>query len=938
MGRYHFAGLSNTEVITSRSIHGTNALDTPKVETFCEKLLDNFRDPLIKILCIALTITIVLAFFGYSSWLEGIGIAVAVFLATVVSTYSEFKNESSFQELQKRASLQLCRVYRNGGCLLEVSIKDLVVGDYILLQAGDKVPADGKLVAGELFVNNAVLNGEYQSKRKTVPPPHYVPPDEYDFSDPHLLFRGSIVDDGEAVMIAEAVGKNTVYGKFATELTMTVDDRASPLQFKLSVLADQISKLGYVMALCIAISFLFKQIVLDNHSNWSEILGYLRNVPGLLHDLVTSVILAIIIIVVAVPEGLPMMIAIVLSLNMRRLLKAKILVRKLLGIETAGSMSILFADKTGTMTKGRFEPHSFISGYLQTYTSFTDVPPRLAFLLGFVLRVSTSAVINRNTAEIIGGNASDKALLLFLDKKTLCENVVDVVVEKQILFNSERKFSATQILVPKQFCKQFSMTDLDEQQQQRIVIVKGATELLLSKCKFFYDQNGVPMPLDTNLMVLQQEVDSASLTGQRMIAVATCRQLLSEENETEVPNNLELIGIIGVLDQLRSTTKDAITDLKRAGVQTVMITGDKKETAVAVAIEAGLLDSGYVVQSPHTVITSQELKTLTDEQLTTLLPRLRIVARALPTDKSRLVTVAQKMGYVVGMTGDGINDSAALRRADVGFVMGSGADIAKEVADIVILDDNFSAVTKAVLYGRTIFKSIRKFIVFQSTINLASTCIVFLGPFLGYDFPLTLIQLLWVNLVMDTLAALAFGGEPPLDTYMEEKPIKREANIINTYMWSSIIANGLYIALLSILFLTSNTIKRMFVRNGMMNEDAFLTGFFCFFIFISNFNAFNVRTPSTNLTAHLLENRNFLAVETFIFCVQVIMTYIGGKWLRTVGLLLSEWITVIVLSVTIIPYDVLRKLFVVPRLKRKRSRSSSRSDIERYDETMHDFV
>jgi Ca2+-transporting ATPase len=331
-----------------------------------------------------------------------------------------------------------------------------------------------------------------------------------------------------------------------------------------------------------------------------------------------------------------------------------------------------------------------------------------------------------------------------------------------------------------------------------------------------------------------------------------------------------------------------------------MITGDRMETAQSVAKELGLLQGKQVLMS-------SQLQTLTDEKLQEMLPSIGMIARALPTDKSRLVRLSQALGRVVGMTGDGVNDSAALKKADVGFAMGSGSEVAKEASDIVILDDNFESITKAVLYGRTIFKSIRKFIVFQSTVNCASFLIVFMGPFLGFDFPLTLIQLLWVNLVMDTLAALAFGGEPALKSTMNEPPVKRDARIINSYMWSSILINGVFIAFLCILSLTSPSIKGFFVRDSKPSDPAFLTAFFAFFIFLTNFNSFNARTPSTNVFSHIWENQRFVAVVALIFIVQVTFTYLGGSVLRTVALTAKEWALIIGASVVIIPFDILRK-------------------------------
>jgi len=335
-----------------------------------------------------------------------------------------------------------------------------------------------------------------------------------------------------------------------------------------------------------------------------------------------------------------------------------------------------------------------------------------------------------------------------------------------------------------------------------------------------------------------------------------------------------------------------------------MITGDRKETAISVAQELNFLSDKKIV------LTSSQLAEMSDEQIQKILPQIGVIARALPTDKSRLVKISQDAHRVVGMTGDGVNDSAALKKADVGFAMGSGSEVAKEAADIVILDDNFESITKAVLYGRTIFKSIRKFIVFQSTVNCASLLIVFMGPFLGFDFPLTLIQLLWVNLVMDTLAALAFGGEPALKATMHEQPIRRGESIITPYMWSAILINGMFIAFLCIFTLQSTWVRELFVRKGEVDHKVFDTAFFAFFIFLTNFNSFNARTPKVNIFHHILENRGFVGVVFLIFAVQVIFTYVGGNVLRTVGLTFDEWVKIIGTAAIIVPFDIVRKLLL----------------------------
>ncbi|EFA78420.1 P-type ATPase [Heterostelium album PN500] len=907
MVKYHFDGLDERKVNDSREKYGANTLPPVKVESFFEKLKGNFEDPLIHILCVALVITVVLAFFGYAEWFEGIGIASAVFLATFVSTYSEYKNENSFQELQEKASRIKCNVFRNGNHVQHIYAFDVVVGDYVLLQAGDKIPADGKLVAGELFVNQSSLNGESQLEKKTVAPDSYKPAYKNNFLDDHLCFRGSVVEDGEGVLLVDSVGSATIYGELAVELSKA-DERESPLQIKLGRLADNISTLGYIGACFIVVSFLFKQFIMDNGYQWDQIRTYISNYPMVLRDIVNSVTLAIIIIVVAVPEGLPMMIAIVLSLNMRKLLKAKVLVRKLLGIETAGSLDILFVDKTGTITKGQFIPRTFVSGSGVTYKGFNQIPQELRDVLSFAVRESTSSVIDGD-GQIVGGNASDKALLQFLDQSSLMKDY-SVEIVKEILFHSERKYSAALMNVPIQggpsgkpplgilkCSKHHSSDSID------ITCLKGAPEIVISRCTSHFNEDGFIEPIP-NIDAFTTEINKLSEQGIRVIAVAVSKEPLKETEK--LPNNLILVGVVGVYDEIREESRGAIQTAKGAGVQVVMITGDKRETAIAVAHQIGLIAPGEEHQ-PGVVITSLDLQHVTDERLKEMIPHLRVVSRALPKDKTRFVNVAQSLHKVVGMTGDGVNDSAALKHADVGFAMGSGSEVSKEAADIVILDDNFASITKAVLYGRTIYKSIQKFIVFQSTINVASTLIVFLGPFMGIDFPLTLIQLLWVNLVMDTLAALAFGGEPALERYMKNKPIKRDQNIITPRMWASILSGGPFIWAMSVTFLTNDNVESFFTRNGIPSEPVFLTAFFVFFIFMAVINAFNVRTHRLNLFDHLLDNKGFILVVLFIFIVQIVFTYIGGRVLRTVGLNLNEWVVIILASLTIIPFDLLRK-------------------------------
>jgi calcium-translocating P-type ATPase len=857
----------------------------------------NFDDPLIKILCVALAITLGLAALGYAEWFEGIGIAAAVFLATFVATYSEFKNESQFRDLQAEASRVKSRVFRSS-VVVSVWQADLVVGDVVLLQAGDAVPADGVLVSGSLGVSQVVLTGEAETIRKSVGKGFAAD----DFSSPTSVFRGSVVDEGEAVMEILAVGNRTQFGRLFEELAES-EDRESPLQHKLSVLAEQISTLGYIGAGFIAVSFLFKQFVMDNRYDWPTIVAYVSNWQLAVKDVVTSLILAIIIIVVAVPEGLPMMISLVLAFNMRKLLRSNVLVRKLLGIETAGSLNTLFLDKTGTLTRGRFDPQMFLDARGKQYTSHDSLPPPIRDVVTLVLRDSTSAQVAPD-GRIVGGNASDRALLSFLSREALTHETGVDDVQAEILFTSQRKFSATQVVLPPALAARLPGYAQSEGRTPIATLVKGAPDVLVAACSSAVSADGASA-VRIGRAAIDRSISDVSAHGVRVVSLAISSSPF--ESEDTLPAKLTYVGSIAILDETRPESRRAVALCQSAGIHLTMITGDRVETASAVAAEVGLL------RDESLVLTSAELDNMSDQEVTDSLSRLAVVSRARPTDKSRLVRLAQESGRVVGMTGDGVNDSSALKRADVGFAMGSGSEVAKEAADIVVLDDNFMSLAMAVLYGRTIFLAIRRFVVFQSTVNLASTVIVFLGPFLGVDFPLSLIQLLWVNLVMDTLAAIAFGGAPALERYMHATPIRRDERIISPAMWSQIAFGGLYIAAVCIAFLVWEPAKELYLRDGgVFNEDVFLTAFFCLFIFLTSFNGFNVRTPSLNLLENLGQNLGFLGVQLIIVVVQVAFTVIGGRYLRTVPLLPSEWSTTLTLAATVIPFDLLRKIIFLP--------------------------
>jgi calcium-translocating P-type ATPase len=893
-------GLNDKQVEESKAKYGTNRLSELATETFWDKLKGNFGDPMIKILVVALLVNVVIYVLGAVGviaatveWYEPIGIAVAIALATLVSTFSEYRNENAFQKLQEEASKITCKVYRNGD-VKEVFIDDIVVGDAVMLQSGDKVPADGILVDGTIKADQSVLNGEAKEAKKVAIPDGWVDKEEaMDFLNEYKVFRGSVVCSGNAVMQVTTVGDKSVYGQIAKELQQD-DERDSPLKVKLAGLADGISKFGYIGGIAIAVASLIQSIVSAGGFAEFFALGWAEVVNSILN----AIILAVVIIVMAVPEGLPLMIALVSAMNMSKMLKDNVLVRKVSGIETAGSLNILFSDKTGTITKGKLEVVTFIDGALNETAKLSDVKGELGKLTAVAIHNNTDAVVTHEdgAVKVVGGNATEKAVLGFavgVDPEVKLTKVATVP------FNSTNKYSATQV-----------KGDYD------YTLIKGAPEKILQRCKYYLDADGNKVEFST-AKELDEKINQFAERAIRMLALAVSEDALGEDS---LPDNDDwiLLGVLGIRDEVRPESKTAIKKVKEAGVQVVMITGDRKETAVAIAKDAELLTS-----DKERVLTSDELQKMSDEDIKEILPDIRVIARALPTDKSRLVRLAQEKELVVGMTGDGVNDSPALKKADVGFAMGGGTEVAKEASDIVILDDNFKSIEKAILYGRTIFNSIRKFIIFQLTINVAAVLISFVCPLLGMDTPLTVIQILWVNLVMDTLAALAFGGEPAIDRFMQEKPKSRSEAIVNKYMWTEIITGAIWVFILGIALLTFVPLQRVFVEDydfggklfhiPDLNSPEFLelgTAYFAYFIFSAVFNAFNARTTELDLFDNIKGNKGFLKILGIIVVVQFLMTYLGGSVMRCHGLDVMEWVAIFLMSVSIIPVDLIRKSIV----------------------------
>ena len=869
-------GLTDEQVRLSRERHGSNRMTERKGEGFWKKLWGNFLDPMILILCVALLINVVFTFLGKSEWYEPVAIGAAVLLATLVSTFSEYKNENAFQKLQEEASQIKCKVYRNGE-IVEISVDEVVVGDCIMLQSGDKVPADGILVSGTIQVDQSVLNGEAKEATKLVMPKDYKDEEiSMDFLNPYKVFRGSIVCFGNAVMEVTVVGDQSVYGKIASELQADTD-RETPLKLKLSKLAKQISKFGYIGGIAIAVAFLFCQVFVENNFNWSAITAFCGDWTNLANAAVEAVMLAVIIIVMAVPEGLPLMIAIVSAQNMGKMLKDNVLVRKISGIETAGSLNLLLSDKTGTITKGQLEAVVFVDGNCNEYKTYEDLPAEMARQFSVGVRYNSGAVITGEGEDkrVVGGNATERALLQFVMNHE-CGAKVNVV--SSIPFNSKNKYSVAVV-----------------EGDLQTTLIKGAPEKLLKNCKYCYNEKGEKVPFD-KAAELDAKLDELAGRAIRVLALATSEEKIDEASTALPGGDWTFLGCVGIRDEVRPESVAALAQVHEAGVQVIMITGDRRETAAAIAKEIGMVKTDEDI-----VYTSDDLALMSDEELKEKLPHVRVVARALPSDKSRFVRLAQELDLVVGMTGDGVNDSPALKRADVGFAMGGGTEVAKEASEIVILDDNFHSIEKAVLYGRTIFNNIRKFIIYQLTINVAAVLISFICPLLGLENPLSIMQILWINLIMDTLAALAFGGEPALKRYMEEKPKRRDEPIVNKYMLISILTGALWVFVFGLLMLLTP------IADVFRDQEHLLTGYFNFFIFAAIFNGFNTRTEKFNLFENINRNKIFLAIMGLILVAQIIITYVGGKVLGCYGLNLQEWAVVLLGALVMIPVDLIKK-------------------------------
>lgn len=855
-----YTGLSENQVIKSREAYGENKLIPHKRKGFFKSFLSGLNDPIIKVLIVALIINIIVMLPNVN-WFESGGICATIIISTLVSTISEYSSENAFERLKEKNDTSATIVIRDGKSK-QIPKEEVVVGDLIILNAGMLLVADGEIIDGEIYANESALTGESNEVKKSP---------KSDTHNGKMLLKGSIITQGNGIMRVCQVGEGTYYGKIAKELSEQT--RPSPLKHRLTVLAKQISKIGYFLAVIIALAYLVNVFVIDSGFVWNDILFKLKNIKFLFSKLVNALTLAISIVVVAVPEGLPMMITVVLSSNMKKMMRDGVLVRKLVGIETSGNINLLFTDKTGTLTEGNLKVKEIYNG-LCNKVSINKSQGKYEKYLTMCACYCNESVIEGKRA--IGSNATDRAILdYFYKHKEQAEKITSIP------FDSDNKYSAC---VVKQGGKKYTL-------------FKGAPEKLIKA------SSNIMLPSSEVKEITQGEraslyalISTLASNSYRIVALAI------KDGESTMLDGITMLGILAIKDKVRKDAPNAIKQVLDSGVRVVMITGDNKETASAIAKECGIITPK--VKNPL-VIDGDELKAMSDDEIAKILPHVCVIARALPSDKSRLVRISQTQGYIVGMTGDGVNDAPSLKSADVGFSMGSGTDVAKEASDIVITDNSFLAISKAILYGRTIFESIRKFIVFQLTMNFSAVGISLLGPFINVDSPVTITQMLWVNIIMDTLGALAFACEPPRLEYMKSPPKPRDEKIISRQMVKQILSTSLYVLLLCVWFLKGKTLPTLLAQ---ADKAYILSAFFAMFIFVGVFVCFTSRSTRVNILSQLSKNKAFILIMLLISVMQMAFIYFGGELFRAVPLEGNDLITIILISMTVIAFDLIRKL------------------------------
>ncbi len=864
-------GLSDSQVNKSKQEFGTNELAKRETESLWSMFIGAFNDIWIKVLCAALVLKIALAVLGMfvpamageNDVVEIISIILAIGLATGFSTLSEYRNSSRSEALQEEYSKTFAKVMRNGK-LINILTSEIVKGDTILVQAGDKVPVDGLLFDGKIKVSQAALNGESRDENKTAAA-DMADAESTDYASASKVFMGSVVTSGEGYMVATVIGDASELGKINKALTddNEEDERKDTSSLKLEVVAAGIGKLGVSAAAIAGVLHVALSIVRANEA---------VSVVSVLLLVAEAVMLMASIVIMAVPEGLPMMNSLVQSMNTESMYKKNILVSHKAAFSDSAYMNVLFSDKTGTITQGNLSLVEFITGA----GNLTDSVQSSEFMEAITL--NNLAKISEGKA--IGSNNMDRALLTYaLNHGYDASKSGQDKVQEISGFDSEKK------------CATVTLKDGG-------VYWKGATENILDKVTHYMTPDGQVQAFSA--------ADKKAVEEQMIAQAKRTMKLLSVAKITD--GKTILMAVLCLRDNVRTDAVETVDILNSAGIQVVMVTGDAEETAVAIAKEAGILKD----ENTDVVLTHEELEEMSDEELKKKLPHLRVVSRAKPLDKKRLVSISQQLENVCGMTGDGVNDAPALKQADIGFAMGDGTAVAQEAGDVVILNNSLTSIKDCVLNSRTMAKSVGKFLIFQLTVNISTLLMNVIAPVLGWTEPFSIVQILWINLIMDTLAAMAFGGEPILNRYMKDKPALRTDNILTGYIKSAIGTSSIFITLGSILILENiGGITDFVTPVGCANPELYEKTFmFAFFIYSIIFNSLNTRSERFNLFEHIGENKNFILVMGAIFIMQTVIIQIGGEVFGTTILSVKALLVSMLLALMIIPVDLIRKAIV----------------------------
>ena len=829
------SGLESSRVEEFRKTYGANAMTPPVRESLWKQYLQNFDDPIIKILLLAVTISLIVSLVQGSGFLDTIGIILAILLATGIAFFNEYRSSKEFDILNAHRDDMGVKAIRDGHAT-SVPARDIVVGDLIILEAGDAVPADGYLsISDALYSDESAFTGESEPVQKDVQA---------------RVLKGSFVTAGKGRMIAAAVGDSAQMGLIAASLGI---DHATqtPLEQKLEALAGIISKFGYAMAILIFGTLLVRGLM------FGEVTGL--NIDTANH-LLHYIMLAVVIVVAAVPEGLPMSVALSLSLAMRKMTRANCLVRRLIACETIGSATTICTDKTGTLTKNQMEVMASSAGNPVRYG---DLPGTAAEWITLNAAVNGTAHLEEREGRVIViGNSTEGALNRWLREHKLDYQQLrdETIVSKQYLFDGNRKRMSTVVHL----------------KGKPWLLVKGAPEIISGLCTTTPDLSGV------------SELASRAM---RTLAFAHKEIISGDEMET----GLIWDGYVGIRDPLRDDIAASVASCQSAGIKIRMVTGDNPETARAIARDAGILQQG-------TVITGTEFRSLNQEQQVTAAEGLDVMARAEPMDKLLLVTALQKTGAVVAVTGDGTNDAPALKHADVGLAMGiAGTEVAREASDIILLDDSFRSITNAVLWGRSLYENIQRFLLFQLTINFSACILVFIASVMGYPEPFTIIQILWINIIMDTLAAFALCSEAPHAALMKHQPIPHDAKIITPFMWVSVIVTGAFFIIGGMLQIATGFL-------GGNTAAEINTVFFAAFIIAAVWNGINCRALDGKMPAFFKGNPTFFVVMGLVVLAQILIIQYGGLIFGTVPLSLNQWVTIVVATASVLVIGLLLRI------------------------------